>query len=377
MKSILVISFTDLKNDPRVNRQLIRLNKSYDVSCIGIKTPEIEGVKFIQAKKSKNRTFLLIAYFALLFRFYNLFYWTQLTVRSALKNVGNQSFDLILANDVDSLPLAEKIASKNNAKIIFDAHEYAPKEFEEKFVWNLLFRNYNTWLLKNFTENISQMFTVCEGIAIEFEKNFGLKPLVMTNASEYTEIEPTLLNNEDTVRLIHHGAAIPSRKIENMITMMDFLDEGYQLDLMLVARKQHYLNKLKELAQNKPNIRFIPPVSMQEIVPFLKSYDVGIYILEPNNFNNKNALPNKIFEFIQARIAVAIGPSPEMKKLVMQNEIGVVADSFLPKDLAEQIRNMTPESINQYKINSDKAARKINSEMNMKLLEQQVSRLLD
>ncbi|MBO6523477.1 MAG: glycosyltransferase [Balneolaceae bacterium] len=377
MKRILVISFTDLKNDPRVNRQLLRLNKSYDVSCVGLKSPEIEGVKYYPAKKSRNRLWLLITYFALLFRFYKLFYWTQVVVRGALKSVGNQTFDLILANDVESLPIAQKIAKNTTAKIVFDAHEYAPKEHEDKFVWRILFSNYNAWLLKKFTKNISLMFTVCEGIALEFEKNFGLKPLVMTNASEYADIEPTLVRKNDTIRLIHHGAAITSRKIENMIKMMGFLGERFKLDLMLVARKQHYLNELKQQAKNNPNISFIPPVPMQEIVSFLKRYDVGIYILEPNSFNNKYALPNKIFEFIQARLAVAIGPSPEMKKLVVKNEIGIVAEDFSPEALAERIRKLDAENINRYKKNSDVTAKKINSETNMKLLDREVSKLLE
>ncbi len=46
MKKLLIISFTDQKMDPRVNRQIRFLKDKYKVSTVGLKSAEIDNVIF-------------------------------------------------------------------------------------------------------------------------------------------------------------------------------------------------------------------------------------------------------------------------------------------------------------------------------------------
>ena len=50
MKKLLVISFTDLKKDPRVRRQIAFLKDFYEISAIGLSDPEIEN----KIRKERN-----------------------------------------------------------------------------------------------------------------------------------------------------------------------------------------------------------------------------------------------------------------------------------------------------------------------------------
>ena len=50
----------------------------------------------------------------------------------------------------------------------------------------------------------------------------------------------------------------------------------------------------------------------------------------PINFNNKLALPNKLFDYVQARLGVLIGPSPEMVHYVEEYDLGEVAARLRP-----------------------------------------------
>ncbi|HET6889903.1 MAG TPA: hypothetical protein VFH31_02275, partial [Pyrinomonadaceae bacterium] len=47
MKSVLVISFSDLANDPRVQRQLVALSKSYTVYAAGGSDPSVPNVAYL------------------------------------------------------------------------------------------------------------------------------------------------------------------------------------------------------------------------------------------------------------------------------------------------------------------------------------------
>ena len=57
----------------------------------------------------------------------------------------------------------------------------------------------------------------------------------------------------------------------------------------------------------RDNINLVDAVPMENIVTTLNNYDIGLYILEPTKFNTKNAIPNKLYDFVQAKLAIAIG----------------------------------------------------------------------
>lgn len=174
---------------------------------------------------------------------------------------------------------------------------------------------------------------------------------------------PTHYIQENSIRIIHHGMASPDRYIHKMIEVMDYVDDRFTLDLMLVSTYyQDYFQTLQQMTSDRKNTRIIPIVPFEEIIPFTSQYDIGFYILQPTNFNGYNALPNKFFEFIQARLAIAIGPSPEMAKLVQQYHLGIISKDFTPKSMAESLNKLTKEEILQYKENSNKAAKILNAQ---------------
>lgn len=374
MKRILIISFSDLKKDPRVFRQIKFLKDNYSIYTIGFKSSGLRNVDFYPIE-SKRTSFVRKLEKALLlkFRLFETFYWDTYMFLPVLDKFSNMRFDLIIANDIDTLPLALKIS--NGAKILFDAHEYSPKEFEDKKAWRFFFQEYKRNLCKKYIPLCDKMITVSDGISEEYYRAFGVKPVVITNACDYANIRPSPVI-DGRIKMIHHGGAIPCRKIESMIELMNYLDERFTLDLLLAPNSVDYMEKLKNLAKNKKNVRFLQPVPLQKIVELINLYDLGLYILEANSFNNKYALPNKFFEFVQARLAIAIGPSPEMAKLVKKYDCGIVSDSFKPEDMAKVLTTLTKKKIDYFKNKSNKAAHNLSSSVNMKRFELLIKGLL-
>ena len=137
---------------------------------------------------------------------------------------------------------------------------------------------------------------------------------------------PTHYVQENSIRIIHHGMASPDRYIHKMIEVMDYVDSRFTLDLMLVATYyQDYFETLQQMAAERQNTRIIPIVPFEEIIPFTSQYDIGMFLVPFSTFNLKMCLPNKFFEFIQARLAIAIGPSPEMSKYVKTYNLGIIS----------------------------------------------------
>lgn len=372
MKNILIISFSDLKSDPRVYRQIMFLKDKFKITTIGYKDPEIEGVEFLQVVPKNSFFDKIYSAWILTSRNFEKYYWFRYDFSEVLNKLRNRKFDLIIANDVDSLPFAFKI--KGDAKILFDAHEYSPKEFEDSFKWRFFFQKYKIYLCNKYINKVDCMITVCDGIAKEYEKNFGVKPTVVTNAPFYEDLKPSNVD-ENKIKIIHHGGAIKARNIEKMIDLADYLDDRFTLYFMLVPTDPNYYEYLKKYAEKK-NIVFLEPVKMQDISKKLNDFDIGVYILNPNGFNNLNALPNKLFEFIQARLMLAIGPSPEMAKIVKEYDLGIVSDDFEPKTLANKINRLKKEDIIYYKNNSHIAAKELCAEKNKEILISLIEELL-
>jgi hypothetical protein len=373
--SILVLSFSNLTTDPRVQRQLRMLQSEFRVTAAGYADPQLKGVEFVPlpARRKHLGDRALAAARLKLGRFEE-YYWAIDSAQAALAALRGRAFDLIIANDASSWPLA--VALRGRARLLFDAHEYAPREFEDLLWWRIFHQPYKTWLCRKYLSRADGTLTVCPGIAEEYEKIFGVRPELVRNVPPQQPLSPSPTDPR-RVRMIHHGGATASRKIENMIRMLDQLDpERFSLDLILVPSEPRYFQHLQTLARGRSNVRFLPPVPMREIPACINRYDVGLYLLEPNSFNNLHALPNKFFEFIQARLAVAIGPSPEMARLVREHDCGLVADDFSPAALSAALRPITAAQIDAWKQNSHRAADTLCWERESATLRREIDRLL-
>ena len=224
--------------------------------------------------------------------------------------------------------------------------------------------------------------TVGKGLALEYEKNFQVRPTVITNANNFFDVHPGV-TPENKIRLVHHGIATPSRKLELMFDVMALLDNRFTLDLILLtpgfASKgtRQYLDDLRERTKQDSRIKIIPPVKSSEVVNAIRHYDMGIFLLPPVNFNYENTLPNKLFDFIQARLGIAIGPTPEMAEIVNHYHLGIVSEAFTPKSLAEKLSKVTKTDIETFKKNANVAAAELNAEVNAVKINTMISQLLE
>lgn len=368
-KKILVLCFSDLSRDPRVYRQIIALKDEYQVIAAGFKDPLVEDADFVRLADIVNRNLLdrLFKLIKIKLHLYVSYYWSKWTIIAAYNKLKSVDFDLILANDLDALPLAVRLSQEKNAKLIYDAHEYSPREFENSFRWRLLWQRYKAYLCKAYLPMAHATITVCDGIAKEYNKNFGVDAIVITNAPFYNDLLPQDVA-KDQIKIIHHGGAMPGRKLELMIDLMSKLDGRFTLDLMLVYDDRKYFDFLKQKAAHNNKIKFVDPVAMPEIAAKINNYDIGVFILKGVNFNWEMALPNKLFEFIQARLMVAIGPSVEMAKYVNKYNLGIVAPDFSPEIMAKMLNALTSEQILAFKNNSHKAAYELSADTNKEKL---------
>lgn len=372
MTRILVISFSDLARDPRVDRQISFLAGEHEVVAAGLAPPnwqELEFVDLSPPRLSGLREMVRKARWAeqradslalrLLDR-HQCAFWRHPVNRLAARRLAGVAADVVIANDLSALPLAARVAG--DAPVIFDAHEFSTEEHSDLLWWRTLVAPHAEALLRRYLPRTAAVMTVSQGIGERYAQGYGVQPLIVTNAPPATDLVPTA--TDVPIRLIHHGGAVAERRLELMVEAMDLLGDGYELDLMLMPSQPRYLSQLEGLVRERPRVRLIPPVGQREIVEACNAYDVGVYTLPPRNENLRLALPNKLFEFIQARLAIVVGPSPEMARVVREHDLGLVTRDFTPRSLAEALASLTPTKIAAYKRQSDLAAGRLNADQN-------------
>jgi hypothetical protein len=366
---VLVISLSDLARDPRVDRQIGFLRPGYEIVAAGLGPPAESDVEFIDLRppptpKPRGLVRKARSLAGLAARRSESVYWRHPLNRLGLGRLAGHGADLLIANDLSALPLACRVAA--GAPVIFDAHELYTEEHADRAWWRAIMSPYADALLRRYLPQTAGMMTVAPGIAERYARRYGVEPVVVTNAPAAANLAPTPVDKP--IRLIHHGAADPQRRLELMIEMVDLLDDRFELSLMLVPADSRYFARLERLAASRPKVRLVAPRAPRDIIVGCNAHDVGVYLLPPGNDNLRYALPNKLFEFLQARLAIAIGPSPEMARVVREHGCGVVADDFTPAALADCLRDLTPERIWELKQHADRAAVVLCAERNSDLV---------
>ncbi len=365
MKKILIISDSALHKDPRILIQIAALQDDYQLTCIGRTHPgaEYKGEYVVMARgRSISRFFLkqLALFYKRLGKFSRI-HLCESKFIEATKALKNQKFDLILCNDLPSAPLAYMLKEHTGGKIYLDAHEFTPRQWEGMKSFELK-KPYLTYIMEEYATKADYGTTVCQSIA-DFYTNdydFSIDEVVM-NLPKYNDLSPSEVN-PDEIRIVHHGIANRSRKLENLVDVFKLLDSRFTLDFYLVNNGKGAHSDLVEYAKSEPRIRFRDAVGTADLPSTLNKYDIGLYPLVPAVPNQEYALPNKFFEFLQARLAIAIWPSIEMKNLLIEHDLGVVSENYSVEELASLINALSAEDIAKFKKNSDEAAKTLNAD---------------
>ncbi len=355
-----------MQYDSRVKRQVELFTKTGEVTLCchdadGLKVNKVEVQRTLRSLTGKLSAVVKIATGN-----YIDFYFETKYVNHALQQLTNNQYDLIVANDLNALPLAVELRNRQGSgKILFDAHEFSPLEFEDRWLWRIFLKRYTQWLARQFVPQTNAMTTVSWGVADAWKQFCHADATVIINAPQKYDIYPQGVE-KGKIRLIHHGGANRSRKLEAMIALMQLLDERFTLDLVLIPGERRYFEKLQSAA--KPlgkRIRFLKPVPSREVPKLCNQYDLGIYLIPPVNHNYQLALPNKFFEFIQGRIGVASYPIREIAENINKFSCGIVSSQSTVESMAESLNALTEEDVWHFKQNTCQAAEALCYEANL------------
>jgi len=218
---------------------------------------------------------------------------------------------------------------------VYDSHELWPDMMLVPEPVKALARSIEKLLIRR----ADFVMTVNEFIATELASRYSLKrgPQVVYNCPRS---DPLKVHKRRTAAKIalYQGLYAPERGLENLVKAADY----HLPDIHLVFRGYGVIEQeLRSLSTGRKNVRFDTPVKMSRLVSAASEADVGLIPYLPTNLCNYLASPNKLFEYIQAGLPVIASDIPFMRKLILENDIGMLFDARDPRNIANAINRST------------------------------------
>jgi glycosyltransferase involved in cell wall biosynthesis len=100
---------------------------------------------------------------------------------------------------------------------------------------------------------------------------------------------------------------------------------------------------IRKHVQKCDNIYVHAAVATEMGLQYTASADIGVSYIDNPSLNDRFCLPNKLFEYIMARLPVIVNDAPEMRRVVNEHQIGHV----IRRDLTVEAWTKALEKISQ------------------------------
>ncbi len=360
-KRIIVSVTSDLGSDNRVHKTCSTLTRmGFGVLLVGRELPN--SLALSSRNYATKRMKLLFRKGPLFYACFNfrLFFVLMFS-----------KFDVLLSNDLDTLP-ANFLASMLKRKpLVYDSHEFFTEVPE--LVHRPKVKRMWEWMEKRMVPKLKHAYTVCDSIAGIYTEKYGVSFGVVRNLPVAADLkkEAEEFHSHAEKVILYQGAVNVGRGLEQAIRAMCFVDNAR----LLIAGDGDIRPELEKLVAGlglKNKVKFLGRLSIDELSQLTPQAHLGLSIEEDIGLNYRFALPNKLFDYIQARVPVLVTDLPEMAAIVRQYEIGEITPSLEPEKLAKICIEMLQGGTRRktWKKNLEKASKELTWENEEKILEE-------
>jgi len=344
-------------NDQRVMKiaEVVRM-LDCDVTLIGRKSGNCCNSDSVPFKTKRfrmifKRSFLFYSFFNIRLFFFLLFH----------------KYDLLVSDDLDTLLPNYLISKLKRLPLVYDSHEYFTG------VPEIQNRHFVKWVWKSIERQLfpqlKYVMTVSDSIASQYEKEYGLRPVVVRNCSGNSDEIKTFSRkeldiNDDHLLLILQGTGINiDRGGSELIDAVNFTDS---VSLLIVGDGDQlmFLKEKVSILGLTDRIKIIPKCPWITLMRYTRSADAGLSLDKNSNLNYQFSLPNKLFEYISAGIPVIATDLQEISKIINEFNCGILISEPSPVAISNAIISLRDnrELLIRLKHNSVTASKSVNWE---------------
>ena len=279
---------------------------------------------------------------------------------------------------MNTLHLAHKLKKKYRKPFIYDSHELFI-ERDKQIVPPEWYKNLQRKFEKKRIKKANGVITVSNSIGHELVERYGIEyPVLIYNTPHYYEVGNQISVREklnlpvSTKIIMYSGGFTIGRGLEVLIKSIKYFPKNYHLVLLGFGNPEFVsmLNNIAKTEGIESQFSIYGPVASKEVPLYLGSADLCISPIQNVALNNYYSCPNKVFEYIQARVPMALSNFPELQRIIDEEQIGVTFDPSDSKNIAASVEKfLNDESAYKTAINNiELSAKKYNWENEEKKL---------
>ncbi|QNA46798.1 glycosyltransferase [Lacibacter sediminis] len=293
-----------------------------------------------------------------------------------------QKADCICAIDLDTILPCLFASQLKGTKRVYDAHELFC-EMKEIITRPSRYKMWK-WIEQFAVPKFKHGYTVCEPIADEFEKMYGVKYEVVRNVpfEKKSKIqiprdkEQETSNYKPQTFLLYQGAVNEGRSFETLIPAMKHVEVPLHIygdgNFMEQTKKLIKANHLQDKVLLKGKIK---PAELKEIT---ETAYAGITLFENNGLSNYLSLANRFFDYIQAGTPQLCVDYPAYRQINDRFGIALLIPDTTEESISKGLNLLLTDAVlyAQLKENCKQAAAILNWQEEEKILIQFYKKLL-
>lgn len=343
---ILISAFSSLTTDQRILKTCrTLLDAGYDIEFIGCDWGGNEALEldFPWSRIPLSSRTLKTAYPE-----FNLKLYKKLLRRTRRDTI-------LWANDLDALLPSYLIHRSRKVPLIYDSHEIFTEmpSVEGRFVQKV-------WRVaeRAVLPNIKYMLTESAHYAEWFHQKYGVRPSVVRNVPFYQEGVQENSASSKVKKIIYQGALNPSRGLKEMILAMQFLEHA-ELHIAGDGPLKSELEQFVEANNLGSKVFFAGKLRPEVLREFTRTADAGLSMEQNGGLSYLYSLPNKVSDYVQARVPVVMIDFPEMKRIYSQFHIGEMINTHEPEAIAKALQIVLDNGKLHYRTALDEAAKEL------------------
>ncbi len=278
-----------------------------------------------------------------------------------------RGFDVVIAHALPALPLALALHERHGSRVVYDAHEVFDAQWDSLRTGAA--RRYWRAIGDRDMPRAHATMTVTPQVAAALAERhrLGVAPAVVCNACPFLGTVPprgrlrSLYGIPAGPRLVLcQGGLLPRRGLEDLRDAGRHLDPARVRIVFLGTGNVDYVRRLA--ASVPPAVHIGRAVAQDDLLAHTTDADLGVITDRGAGINNTLGGPNRLFEYLQARVPVLAHDHEGVRAVLAATGTGWVEKWRSPQELAAVIERCLEAATAVSRDALDRAARQFSWE---------------
>lgn len=275
---------------------------------------------------------------------------------------------IINCHSLPALPVCFFLSLFHHCKLIYEPHELETETESFSGATRQIFKI----IEKVFAQRAACIISVSSKIARKYSESFPQKRIFVIHNAEPISYDCQKINKlkskykikNSQLLFLYQGLFAKERSVHVLLEAFSSKEINHHI---LFVGFGPMKKQIQAVCKKNSRIHYLESIQPEKLAKITCQADIGFSLLPQDCLNNKYALPNKFFSYINNSIPMIVAKNTEMEKIVKKNKCGWSVSPSSPEVL-KILKKINKKSLREKKVNVFSLKQKYNWEKEEKKL---------